>query len=729
MIHFPFYKQLDAMDCGPACLRMIAKFYGKNYSLQTLRERCFISREGVSMLGISDAAESIGIRTKGVRISFEQLKSEAPLPCIVHWKQKHFIVVYKIRGNRIFVSDPVYGRVKYSKEEFLKGWVSTKKEGEEMGLCLLLEPTPDFYKYDDEKSNKGTLNFLFSYLRPYKKFMIQLVLGLLLGSLIQLIFPFLTQQVVDFGINNQDIGFIYLILIAQFALFIGRMSVDFIRGWILLHLGTRVNISLISDFLIKLMKLPIAFFDTKMIGDLLQRIGDHRRIELFLTSATLNILFSFVNLVIFGIVLAVYSLKIFWIFLVGSALYIIWVYLFMKKRRELDFKRFSQLSDNQSSLIQLITGMQEIKLNNIEKQKRWEWESIQAKLFRVNVKSLSLNQYQQAGATFINEAKNILITIIAATSVIYGDMTLGMLLAVQYIIGQLNAPLDQMIGFFHRTQDARISMERLGEIHLKEDEESPDEPKTGILPRIRSLTISGLSFQYEGPHSPLVLQNVELEIPESKVTAVVGVSGSGKTTLVKLLLGFYPPTKGEIKIGDIYLRNFSNRIWRDKCGVVMQDGFVFSDTIAKNIAMGDEAVSTEKLMHSVKVANIQEFIESLPLGYNTKIGANGHGLSQGQKQRILIARAVYKNPEFLFFDEATNSLDANNEKIIMDNLQEFFTGKTVVVVAHRLSTVTNSDQIVVLEKGEIVERGIHNELTKLKGHYYNLVKNQLELGD
>jgi ATP-binding cassette subfamily B protein len=729
MTYFPFYKQLDAMDCGPACLRMIAKFYGKNYSLQTLRERCFISREGVSMLGISDAAESIGFHTMGVRLSFEQLAKEVNFPCIVHWKQKHFIIVYKIRKNRVFVSDPAHGRVTYTKEEFLKSWISTRKNGEEMGLCLLVEPTPDFYKYEDEKTDKRTFGFLFSYLRPYRNFMIQLALGLLLGSIIQLIFPFLTQQVVDFGINNQDIGFIYLILIAQFALFIGRMSVDFIRGWILLHLGTRVNISLISDFLIKLMKLPISFFDTKMIGDLMQRIGDHRRIELFLTSATLNILFSFVNLVIFGIVLAVYSLKIFWIFLAGSVFYIIWVYVFMKKRRELDFKRFSQLSDNQSSLIQLITGMQEIKLNNIEKQKRWEWETIQAKLFRVNVKSLSLNQYQQAGATFINEAKNILITIIAATSVIYGDMTLGMMLAVMYIIGQLNAPLNQMIGFFHRTQDAKISLERLGEVHLKDDEESPDEPKISILPRIRNLTVSGLSFQYEGPHSPLVLQNVELEIPESKVTAVVGVSGSGKTTLVKLLLGFYPPTKGEIRIGDIYLRNFSNRIWRDKCGVVMQDGFIFSDTIAKNITMGDEAVSTEKLIHAVKVANIREFIESLPLGYNTKIGANGHGLSQGQQQRILIARAVYKNPEFLFFDEATNALDANNEKIIMDNLQEFFTGKTVLVVAHRLSTVTNANQIVVLEKGKIVERGTHDELTKQKGAYYNLVKNQLELGN
>lgn len=725
---FPFYKQLDAMDCGPACLRMVAKFYGKNFTLQTLRERSFITRRGVSLLGISDAAESIGMRSMGIKISFERLK-KAPLPCIVHWKQEHFIVVYKIKKDKVFIANPAFGKVTYSVEEFLKGWVSTEKDGVGQGLCLLLEPTPDFFKRSDEKLNKGNFKFLFSYLRGYKKFIIQLILGLLMVSIIQLIFPFLTQQVVDFGINNQDIGFIYLVLIAQLVLFISRMSVDFIRGWILLHLGTRVNISLISDFLIKLMKLPIAFFDTKTIGDLLQRIGDHRRIELFLTSSTLNILFSFFSLFIFGIVLAIYSIKILWIFLIGSALYIFWVYLFMRKRRELDFGRFRQLSENQSSLIQLITGMQEIKLNNIEKQKRWEWEDIQAKLFRVNVRSLGLNQYQQAGATFINETKNIIITILTATAVITGDMTLGMMLAVQYILGQLNSPLDQMIGFFHRTQDAKISLERLGEVHLSEDEEAVDEDKTTVLPENKSIKIQKMSFQYEGPHSPFVLKDVELSIPESKVTAIVGVSGSGKTTLVKLLLGFYKPVEGEIKIGNINLNNISIRVWRDHCGVVMQDGFIFSDTIANNIAMGADVINKEKLSDAVRIANIQDMIEALPLGFNTKIGTNGYVLSQGQKQRILIARSVYKDPEYLFFDEATNALDANNEKVIMDNLEQFFKGKTVVVVAHRLSTVKNAGQIVVLDKGKIVEQGTHKELTRAKGAYFNLVKNQLELGN
>jgi ATP-binding cassette subfamily B protein len=731
---FPYYRQLDAMDCGPTCLRMIAKYYGKTYSLQNLRDKSYITREGVSMLGISDAAEAIGFRSMGVRITFEQLMSEAPTPFVAHWNQNHFIVVYKItkkRNGKVFVhvSDPGRGLIKFTKEEFMSGWANTKEGGEEKGLCLLLETTPDFYQTEDEKINKSGFKFLFSYLRPYKSIIVQLFLGLLLGSLLQLIFPFLTQSIVDKGINNQNIGFVTLIIIAQLVLIFSRTVVEFIRSWILLHLGTRINISLISDFLIKLMKLPVSFFDTKMIGDLIQRIGDHKRIETFLTSSTLNILFSFINLIIFGIVLLYYNVDIFLIFLVGSVLYTAWVYLFMKKRRDLDNRRFAQMSDNQSNVIQLITGMQEIKLNNCEKQKRWEWETIQAKLFKVNMASLSLSQYQNAGGVFINEIKNVIITFIAAKSVIDGDMTLGMMMAVQYIAGQLNSPITQMIGFLQSTQDAKISLERLGEIHNKDNEESDEEAKIDILPEHRDLNLNNLFFQYEGPHSPFVLENVNLNIPEKKITAIVGTSGSGKTTLIKLLLGFYNPTKGNINLGDIYLNNVSNRMWRGKCGVVMQDGYIFSESIADNIAVSDEYPDREKLLNAVKVANIQEFIESLPLGYNTKIGQNGVGVSQGQKQRILIARAVYKNPEFIFLDEATNALDANNEKVIMENLDQFFKGKTVVVVAHRLSTVKNADQIVVLEKGKIVERGTHIELTKLKGAYFELVKNQLELGN
>lgn len=729
---YPFFSQFDAKDCGPACLRMITNHYGKSYSIQTLRERSFITREGVSMLGISDAAESIGFRTMGVKISFEKLTEEAPLPCIAHWKHRHFIVIYEIKGKKgtekFKIADPAHGLITYTRQEFLKGWLSTKTEGEDMGICLLLEPTPDFYALQDEKINKKNFGFLFSYLKPHHKLLVQLILGMIVGSLLQLIFPFLTQSIIDVGISNQDLSFITLVLIAQLVLFISQMTVEFIRGWILLHISTRINISLISDFLIKLMKLPIGFFDTKMIGDLMQRIGDHTRIESFLTTSSLQILFSLVNLSIFAVVLGIYSIKILVVFLLASLLYGLWVAVFMKKRREIDFKRFAQLSDNQSNLIQLITGMQEIKLNNCEKQKRWEWEKIQAKLFRVNISSLALNQYQQAGGSFFNQTKNIIITFIAAQSVVTGNMTLGMMLAVQYIIGQLNAPIEQMISFIRSAQDAKISLERLGEIHMKEDEEKPEDAKIAELPEQKSIQIKNLAFQYEGPHSEFVLKDLDLEIPENKITAIVGTSGSGKTTLIKLLLGFYNPVNGDIKVHDKHLKNISSRVWRGKIGAVLQEGYIFSDTIANNIAVSDEGVNKEKLLHAVNVANIREYIESLPLGYNTKIGQEGTGLSQGQKQRILIARAVYKNPEIIFFDEATNALDANNEKIIMENLDAFFKGRTVVIVAHRLSTVKNADQIVVLEKGKIVEKGTHKELTNLKGAYFNLVRNQLELG-
>lgn len=716
------------MDCGPSCLRMIAAFYGKTYSLQKLRQLAHITREGVSLLGLSEAAEAIGFRTIGARITFEQLL-EAPKPCIVHWDQDHFVVVYNCRKGKVYVSDPAFGLVEYAESEFKKHWLATVRQGEQKGICLLFEPTPKFFELEGEQSNRSSFSFLLNYLKPHRKLVFQLVLGFLAGSLIQLIFPFLTQSIVDVGINTRDIDFIYLVLAAQMILFLSRMTVDFIRSWILLHISTRINISIISDFLIKLMKMPIGFFDTKMIGDLLQRIGDHRRIERFLTSQSLHVIFSVFNIILFSIVLVFYNAGIFLVFLFGSVLYIGWIFLFLRKRRELDFKRFTQLANNQGKLIQLINGMQEIKLNNYERQKRWEWERIQARLFRVNISSLSLQQYQQAGSVFINETKNIVITVLAATAVVHGSMTLGMMLAVQYIIGQMNSPLDQLIEFIQVAQDAKISLERLGEIHNNKDEEQDQEEKRDSLPDLADIHISDLIFQYEGPSSPKVLNNLNLVIPQGKVTALVGTSGSGKTTLVKLLLGFYPPVSGTIKIGEAVLSDYRQHWWRAKCGAVMQDGFIFSDTIANNVALGDEEPDKERLAYAVRMANIREFIDTLPLNYNTKIGPEGVGLSQGQKQRILIARAIYKNPEFIFFDEATNALDANNEKVILENLNEFFTGKTVVVVAHRLSTVRNAHQIIVLEKGSIVEIGNHDELTRKQGAYYHLVKNQLELGN
>jgi len=735
MKSFPIYNQLDAMDCGPTCLRMIAKYYGRSYSLQTLRNKSFISRQGVSMLGISEAAESIGFRTSGVKITYKQLCEDVTLPCVLHWKQNHFVVCYNIRKNRkkgtpIYIADPAAGLLNYTEEEFLKCWLSTSTKGEDMGTALLFQPGPDFYKQEDEKEAQPRgISFFFKYLSPYKKQMVQLVVGILVISLLQLIFPFLTQSLVDIGVRDGNIGFIKLVLLAQVVLFIARLSMEYIRSWILLHMNTRINISLISDFLIKLMKLPLRFFDTKMVGDIMQRIGDHSRIEAFLTGSAVNTLFSFVSFFVFAIVLGYYNLTILGIFLLGNSLYVAWVLYFMKYRRTLDYKRFAQASSEQSNVIQMITGMQDIKLNNCEKQKRWQWERIQVKLFKISVKSLALGQFQQVGSVFFNQTTNILVTFIAAQSVVTGDMTLGMMLSVTYIIGQLNSPIEQFIGFTQQFQDAKISLERLNEIHGKEDEEQTIASKLAILPDKRDLSVTNLSFSYDGADRDYVLKNINLQIPQNKVTAIVGASGSGKTTLIKLMLGFYEPNMGSIKIGSTPLNVLNPHFWRSQIGSVLQEGFIFSDTIANNIAIGEDHVDILRLRHASTVANIRDFVDALPLGYNTQIGMEGKGLSQGQKQRILIARAVYKNPQYLFFDEATNALDANNEKEIMDQLHTFYKGKTVVVVAHRLSTVRDADQIVVLDQGQIAEEGTHQELTDKRGIYYHLVKNQLELGN
>ncbi len=726
---FLFVKQPDAMDCGPACLKMVAAFYKKNFSLELLRKKCYITKEGISFLGLSEAADSLGFKTIGVKIPFEMFTDNVPLPCIVHWRQKHFVVVYKIKNDKIWVADPAIGLIKYSKEEFIRNWSSTITDGKPTGLVLIIEPSPALYKIEDEQEKTHGFRFLLKYFRLYRKYLGQLILGLLLGSCIQLIIPFLTQSIIDIGLNNNDIGFIYLILFAQLALVIGRMSVEFIRGWLLLHIGARVNVAIISGFLQKLMSLPVAFFDTKLTGDILQRIEDNNRIEEFLTSASLSILFSFFNLIVFGIVLAIFNLKILALFITGSVIYIIWVSLFMKSRARLDHQRFKEMSASSTKLINIVNGMQEIKLTQSELNMRWDWENLQASLFRLKVKGLGVVQYQSAGATFINEVTNILITIIAATAVLKGSMTLGMMLAVQFIIGQLNVPVNQIILFFRMSQDAKMSLDRLAEVHHMDDEESDSELKVHKLPEKTDIHVNNLSYQYEGPRSPFALKDVDIFIGENKITAIVGTSGSGKTTLLKMILGFYQPVNGEILVGDAQLFNLSIKIWREKVGAVMQDGFLFPDTVARNIAPGSEEIDEEKLVNAAELANIKEFIESLPLGYNTKIGANGHGLSEGQKQRLLIARVVYKNPEIVIFDEATNALDASNEKVIVEKLGEFFIGKTVIVVAHRLSTVRDADKIVVLDNGRVVETGTHLSLIEKKGAYYNLVKNQLELGN
>ncbi len=725
--NFPFYKQHDSMDCGATCLRMVARFYGRYYSLEYLREITFIGKDGVALIDISDAAEKIGMNTLAAKVSWDRLQDGLPVPMIAHWRQQHFIVVYEVTPKYVRVADPAAGRVKLTKEEFMDGWASDVIEGEKQGIVLLMETTPEFFEREGDKVDKSGFRFLFTYLTRYRSLLVQLVLGLLLTSILQLVFPFLTQTIVDVGINNRDVDLIKLVLLGQVVLFLSYTSVEFIRGWIMLHIGTRVNISLVSDFLIKLMKLPPRFFDTKLTGDLLQRINDNHRVEQFLTSSVLSTSFSLINFVIFGFILFFYNQTIFSVYIAFTVFYILWIVLFLRKRKELDYKRFDQMSENQSNLIQLISGMNEIKLHNAEKQKRWQWERIQAKLYRVSIRYLALEQWQRAGASFFNEIKNMLITFIAAKAVTEGQLSIGSMMAVQYIIGQLNSPLEHLVQFIQMAQDAKISLERLNEIHSKEDEDGKEE-RLNILPENGDLYLENVLFQYGSVHTPMILKNISLKIPRGQTLAVVGASGSGKTTILKLLLNFYQPTGGFVKLADVSLNNIQHKIWREKCGVVMQDGFIFNETIAKNIALGDETIDKKKLLQAVKVANIQSHIESLPLGYNTKIGDDGVGLSQGQKQRLLIARAVYKDPEYIFFDEATNALDAYNELIIMDNLKEFFQGRTVVIVAHRLSTVRHADNIIVLEKGEIIEQGNHQQLTSQRGAYFNLVKNQLELG-
>ncbi|HTF16477.1 MAG TPA: peptidase domain-containing ABC transporter [Chryseolinea sp.] len=727
---FTTYRQLDAMDCGPTCLKMIFKFHGRQINLSELKGASQQGRTGASLLGMSEAAHKFGFRTLSAKLNFNQLLTDAALPCILHWDQYHFVVLTpSINNKRVTIADPAKGLITYSKAEFLKYWISTTENGEQQGIALLLTPTESFYQQEENKERKVGWRLLGRYTLHHRKQIVQLFIGLFVGSLLQLIFPYLTQSIVDTGINTHNLPFIQIILLAQFALFFGQTVIEFIRSRILLFVSTHISVSVLSDFWIKLMRLPLSYFDSRQTGDILQRINDHRRIEQFITGTALQTLFSVFNLVIFSAVLLTYDRTVFAIFFIGSLLYLLWIRIFLRYRRDLDHKRFAIASKESSNTVQMIGGMHEIKLNNAEHLKRWEWEGLQASLFKLNFKSLSLSQYQQAGAFFINQGKNIMITYLVASLVLEGRLTLGAMLAIQYILGQLSNPVEQLISFSQQAQDAEISLERLNEIHQLEDEESRHRTFVNHISEDHTIIFKNLTFTYPGAGNSPVLSNLNIEFPAGKVTAIVGSSGSGKTTILKLIQKFYEDYEGEIKIGDQSLKYLSPYYWRSISGGVMQEGFIFSDSIEKNIAIGVETTDHTKLVHACKVANILGFVESMPLGFNTKIGAEGNGISTGQRQRILIARAVYKDPEFILFDEATNALDANNEKDIMDNLQTFFKGKTVIVVAHRLSTVKNADKIIVLEHGQIIEQGVHQGLSQKRGKYYELVKNQLELGN
>ena len=733
MNNFKVERQHDCMQCGIACLQMICNYYGKEYSLDSLSKICFATTEGVSMLGISETATSLGFHVVNVKCTVKTL-TEVSLPSILHWNQNHFVVLYRVKNEKKFyIADPGKGLVTYSLEEFKKHWISTNSNGQDKGIAMFLETTPTFFTHqmEDKKkiSGKRSFHFLFGYVKKYRKYFGQVILGLIVGSLSQLVLPFLTQSIVDVGIKNQDIGFVWLILLGQLMLTISRTAIDFIRRWLLLHISLRINISLVSDFFIKLLKLPMSFFDTKLMGDLMQRMNDHSRVNNFLTQQTLNITFAMLTFVVFSVVLFFYNKLVFAIFLLGSILYGVWMTLFLKRRKLLDYELFEQQAINNNKTYEFITTIQESKLQDCEQRRRWEWEDTQAELFGVQMKSLKLQQTQEAGSIFINEVKNIIITVVAATAVIHGQMTLGMMLAVQYIIGQLNSPVEQLMNFFYSLQDVKISLERINEIHQMDDENGKEGLLTSIEDKNEGIDIKNIMFKYD-PHAlRKTIDDVSIHVPQGKVTAIVGASGSGKTTLIRLMLGYYPVLEGTINIGNTDINKLNKKWWRRQCGVVMQNGVIFSESIARNIAVDDGDIDKERLLKAAEIACIKDYVMALPLKFNTKIGRDGVGLSQGQKQRILIARAVYKNPDYIFLDEATNSLDANNERSIVENLDKFYKGKTVVIVAHRLSTVKNADQIVVIDQGKVVEIGNHESLTAKRGAYYNLVKNQLELGN
>lgn len=730
---FPFFHQRESSDCGPTSLRMIARHYGLDYSTEMLRKHCHITRRGVNLLGISEAAEYIGFETAGVKVTFEQLAEEGVFPCILHWNQNHFVVCYDIEKckngeYKIHISDPASQRLTYTKDEFERCWIGPQASENSNGVALMLEPGDDFGKTEDEyrKNSRSMLSFA-KYFTPYRSMIGQLILAMLVGSVIQMILPFLSQAMVDQGINGRNLNIITLILFAQLGFFIATLSIDYIRSWIMLHMNSRIDIQLIADFLIKLTAMPLQFFDSRMTGDILQRIGDHGRIKNFLLSNSMRIVFSLINFVVYLAILAYYNVLVLAIFVIGNTLYVAWISFFMRYRRELDIKRFNQSALEQSKMIQLVQGMQDIKLNNCERQKRWEWERIQVRLFQIGLKGLRIGQIQQSGSVFFTQTTHILIYFIAAKSVVEGSMTLGMMMSLTYIIGQVSAPIGEFIGFAQSFQDAKISLERLNEIHSQDDEETNIEKKLSTLPKENDIEIKDLSFSYTGSERELALKNITLSIPAHKVTAIVGESGCGKTTLIKLLQGFYEPTHGSIKVGGVMLSDINPHTWRAATGSVMQDSFIFSDTIANNIAVNSDETDEKQMRNAAHMARIDDFVESLPMGYDTIIGMEGKGVSQGQRQRILIARAIYKNPKYIFLDEATNSLDATNEAKIMDNLRKFYEGRTVVISAHRLSTVRDADQILVMNKGEIVERGNHESLLKKRGRYYELVKNQINV--
>ncbi|APU97930.1 ABC transporter ATP-binding protein [Sphingobacterium sp. B29] len=722
---FPFEIQMDKMDCGPTCLRLIARYYGRFYPINFLRELCGTTKEGISIINLIHAAEKIGLKSRGVKCTLAQLQHDVPLPVVVHWKDSHFLIVYKVDRKYFYVSDPSAGLVKHPIKTFVKSWYkSTTKKGVVIGF----EPDGNFFDLHQEENfrRKKSFNTIFQYFKPYRLSIINLFIVMLFVTGLQAIIPFIARSIIDIGISTQDMNFVNIMLFANIAILLATTLSNAVRDWIVLHLTSRINISLISDYLVKLMKLPIGFFENKMIGDILQRAQDHQRIKDFIMGNSLNLIFSGLTFIVFAVILVTFNTFIFWVFVSGSVIYFLWIFGFLAIRRRLDTNYFGLMAKDQSYWVETITGMQDIKVNNYETQKRWKWENLQARLYKVNLKLLSITNYQNLGGQFIENLKNVAITIVCAKAVIQGEMSFGIMMSTQIIIGMLNAPIQQFIQFIISAQFAKISFARINEIHGLEDEEQVGSFNETILPQGKDIVLKSLYFQY-APKNPYIVNGVNLVIPHGKVTAIVGDSGSGKTTLMKLILRLYSQNHGEIYLGNLNVNNIPLHYWRSKCGVVLQDGKIFNDTVINNIVLGDDNIDIERLEKALEAANIREEIEDMPKGYKTMMGEQGRGLSGGQKQRILIARALYKNPDYLFLDEATNSLDSRNEKRIVEALDKIFREKTVVVIAHRLSTIQKAHQIVVMRDGKVAEIGSHDLLMERKGHYYQLINSQISL--
>ena len=720
---FPVEYQMDSQDCGPACLKIIAKHFGKFYSLQSLRDKCGITKEGVSLLDLSTGAESLGLRTLAIKCTIDDVVNSVPFPAIIFWKDSHFVVVYHANKKYIWVSDPAKGRIKYTHEELKKGWY---QKGAKQGVLLAIEPTAEFKDSKAEREQrKNTFSSILKYFTPYQRNFILIFVIMLLVTALQGMLPFISKAVIDVGIKTSDVNFINMVLIGNISILLSVMIFNVIRDWILMHITARVNIALISDYLIKLMKLPVTFFENKLLGDILQRAQDHERIRSFIMNNSLSLIFSILTFVVFSIILLIYNAIIFYIFISGSFLYAGWVLLFLNIRKKMDWEYFELLSKNQSYWVETVSSIQDIKIYNYEKHRRWKWEEIQARLYHVNKRVLAITNAQNLGAQFIESIKNMGIVFFCATAVIKGEITFGVMISTQFIIGMLNGPLVQFINFIVSAQYAKISFLRINEIkQLEDEEELLSVGSTTILPENKSLILDNVNFQYT-VNSPLVLHNIYLHIPENKVTAIVGGSGCGKSTLLKLLVRLYKPSYGDIKMDKMNVNAINLRQWRSMCGVVMQDGKIFSDTILNNIVLDDEHIDYEQLRKVCRIAQIEDEINAMPKGFETNIGENGRGLSGGQKQRLLIARALYRNPQYLFLDEATNALDTINEKKIVEALNNAFLQRTVIVVAHRLSTIRNADQIVVLDKGYIVEVGNHDSLMERKGHYFQMIASQM----